>query len=382
MSIEQIAARLGALEKNDQRFAQRGGDAVTYASNGRIASLNADYILAGTIDAGVINVTNINADNIDSGTLSANRIGASSITASKLSVSDLSAISANLGTITAGAITGVTITGGTIRTATSGARVQLSGAANRFEIYNASGLAGYLSEYSSNVGVIADAAELILSGSSGVRIFDSSVCTFDITNIDMNDNDITDIDELMGDDGYIDMNSGHSNTETHHLDPSSSDTYNLGGSSRYWSYLNVKEIAKQGGGGFGVFDDGVEMQDGRILTDTEALLEMRAHPTKKTPYGKPIFDLDSIPKVVRITPTSTIKGDPIVRMPDGRLISKSEKKVRKHTANKKLGRSITKVETIQIEEEHTEGEAVFAMMSIMMGAIRELTLRVKSLEGQ
>lgn len=133
ISIEQIAARLGALEKNDQRFAQRGGDAVTYASNGRIASLNADYILAGTIDAGVINVTNINADNIDAGTLSANRIGAASITASKISVSQLSAIAADLGTITAG-----TVTGATIRTSSSGQRVELT-SDDYISFYNSSG---------------------------------------------------------------------------------------------------------------------------------------------------------------------------------------------------------------------------------------------------
>jgi hypothetical protein len=58
---------------------------------------------------------------------------------SSLKVGTLSAITANLGTVTAGNIDGLTITGGTIRTATTGARVQMSASTNYLEVFNSGG---------------------------------------------------------------------------------------------------------------------------------------------------------------------------------------------------------------------------------------------------
>jgi len=49
---------------------------------------------------------------------------------------ELSAATGTLGKITAGTITGATITGGTIRTAESGAKVEMSAANNRLDVYN------------------------------------------------------------------------------------------------------------------------------------------------------------------------------------------------------------------------------------------------------
>ena len=163
------------------------------------------------------------------------------------------------------------------------------------------------------------------------------------------------------------------NLEANHIDPRSSNSYNLGGSSQYWAYLNVKEISKQGGGGFGVFDDGVEMQDGRILPDTEALLEMKPDPVRKTDYGKPEFDMNTIPKAVRHMPEKDNAGNKIYKK-NGRHFSK----VKRDVWDDKKEDYVSKV----VEEEHYEGERVFVMMSIMMGAIRELTLRVKELEAE
>lgn len=65
-------------------------------------------------------------------------IVANSIDASKMNVGQLSAISADVGTLTAGNITGLTVTGGTIRTATSGARVQMTGSNNYLQIFDSS----------------------------------------------------------------------------------------------------------------------------------------------------------------------------------------------------------------------------------------------------
>lgn len=73
----------------------------------------------------------VQSDDIEAESIAAINIAAASITADRLSVTQLSAITADMGSITAG-----TITGATIQTATSGARVVLSSAAN-------GGLIGY-----------------------------------------------------------------------------------------------------------------------------------------------------------------------------------------------------------------------------------------------
>lgn len=147
VSIEELESRLAALERVDNRFAQRGGGAVSYDANGRIESLVATYIIGQVVNAQIANIdfakitgvsitnamiTSLDAGKITTGTLDADRIGANSITAGKMNVSSLSAISADLGTITAGSITGATI-----KTSSSGQRVELT-SSDYISLYNSS----------------------------------------------------------------------------------------------------------------------------------------------------------------------------------------------------------------------------------------------------
>ena len=139
VTLEELASRISALESADNRYALRGGSAVTYDSSGRIASLTATYITAGTLDASLITVTNlsassitsgildatnvsvihIDASNISTGSLSANRIDSASITGAKLVANTITASQIAAGAITtselaAGAVTAAKITAGTI----------------------------------------------------------------------------------------------------------------------------------------------------------------------------------------------------------------------------------------------------------------------------
>jgi len=152
-----------------------------------------------------------------------------------------------------------------------------------------------------------------------------------------------------------------------HFDPSGAGSYNMGGASRYWNYINTKEITKQGGGGWGVFDNGVELQDGRIVSDTEALLQMKPHPTNKTSYGKPHFKLDTLPKAIYVPPTDNKTGKILPKDSKGNFYKMEDVK-------QKNG-SFKKEKVIQYE-----GENVFATISILIGAVRELTQRLKELE--
>lgn len=175
--------------------------------------------------------------------------------------------------------------------------------------------------------------------------------------IDMDNFAIQNVDYVSGSSGGIDFNESGRIQISNHLDPSTAGTLNMGGSERYWGYINTMEISKQGGGGFGWFDEGVKLQDGRIVPDTEAIKQMRAHPTKKTDYGKPIIDMDSIPEDVIIRPKKR-DGTPIEKNKDGKYIEIVDGKI----------------------VEHTEGERVFVMMSIMIGAIKELSNEITILK--
>lgn len=92
----------------------------------------------GTMDANRIVAYSIQADQIATNAISSDKIVAGAVIASKINVTNLSAINANLGSITAGSITGVTITGGTIRTSASGQRVVLD-SNNQVRLYASDG---------------------------------------------------------------------------------------------------------------------------------------------------------------------------------------------------------------------------------------------------
>ena len=94
------------------------------------------------VDGGILKSNTVTADAIAAGTITATELAADSVTADEINVGNLAAINANMGSITAGSIdgatiTGTTITGGIVRTASSGARVQITSAG--LDGYNAAG---------------------------------------------------------------------------------------------------------------------------------------------------------------------------------------------------------------------------------------------------
>lgn len=145
-----------------------------------------------------------------------------------------------------------------------------------------------------------------------------------------------------------------------HLLPNAAATYNLGDATNYWNDVSYKTLTDRGC--LGWFDEGVELQDGRIVPDTEALLSIKKHPSKLTVYGKPMLDYKSLPKDVYKPvdkATETIYEEYVE---DG----KTKKRV-KFKKGQYMGE---------------EGAETTALISIMLGAIKELTLRVKELESK
>lgn len=118
----------------------------------------------------------VQSDDIEAESIRAINIAAGAITADKIFVLQLSAITADMGTLTAG-----TITGGTIQTASSGARVALSSAANGGLIgYSGSdtydpvaGTGTYQVLWKKTDGKLYAGAGSVILGSDGIRIVDA-----------------------------------------------------------------------------------------------------------------------------------------------------------------------------------------------------------------
>jgi len=115
--------------------------------------------------------------------------------------------------------------------------------------------------------------------------------------------------------------------------PIGAGTVHLGNPTNYWGEVNYKSLVDRGC--LGCFDDGVELNDGRIVSDLEALCFIQKHPTKLTVYDKPMLDYSTFPKV-----------------------------------------SYQKAPT----EEGTDGVEMTSMFSIFIGAFKELSQRMDKLE--
>ncbi len=70
----------------------------------------------------------------------------------------------------------------------------------------------------------------------------------------------------------------------------------LGSDTQYWGDINYKTLDDRGC--LGWFEDGVELQNGRMVSDLEALLSIKKHPTKKTTFGLPMLDYRTLPKPI------------------------------------------------------------------------------------
>lgn len=160
-----------------------------------------------------------------------------------------------------------------------------------------------------------------------------------------------------GSDLILDIYSGYTIWKGH-FDPYGAGSYNLGGATRYWNDVSYKTLTDRGC--LGWFDDGVELQDGTIVTDLGALENIKKHPTLKTIYGTPRLDYKSMPKCV-YRKASSHDGTILERDKDDKpfIIDKDTK------------------EKIYAED----GAETTALISIMLGSIKELSAKVKKLES-
>jgi len=137
--------------------------------------------------------------------------------------------------------------------------------------------------------------------------------------------------------------------------PSGAGTKNLGNASDYWGDVSYKTLTDRGC--LGWYDDGVEMPDGTLVSDVAALHHIQKHPTLRTGSGAPRLDYSTMPRhVFRPAPIAT---EAVYETGPDR-----ESRLRFRPGDK-MG---------------DDGAELTALVSIMIGAIKELDARIEKLE--
>ena len=145
---------------------------------------------------------------------------------------------------------------------------------------------------------------------------------------------------------------GTINLENHLKPVSAGAQINLGNSTDYFNEIFAKYFTDVGC--LGWFEEGVELLDGRTVSDLEALENIKPHPTKKTIHGVSQLDYSTLPKPV-YRPAPIAEED---------IYDEETKKI-KFRKGEKIGE---------------DGAELTALISIMIGAIKELNRKVKNLE--
>lgn len=130
--------------------------------------------------------------------------------------------------------------------------------------------------------------------------------------------------------------------------PNTAAGLDLGSSTLYFNDVNYKTLTDRGC--LPWCDEGVELQDGRIVSDTEAIKAIQKHPTKLTVHGLPMLDYKTFPK------KSYKKADK-----EGVLLERD--------ANDEPVGGV-------------DGIEMTMMFGVIIGAIKELTLRLEALEAK
>lgn len=331
------------------------------------AKITAGAVIAGKIAAGVVTATEIATNAITSA-----KIYAGAVTSSKITVTTLSAIKANMGTITAGKISAVnSLKKIELDSATPHMKVAYNnsdviqmavvGSEPRLEVYYGGYIRTRLNKNGIYIFTTAGGQQGRIYGDSsgnqtifyGTEFYvNASLSTsgsFGFGGSGANNN-------ISGDGTHITFN-GLSNA---HLTPAGSLTGSacLGTSTNYWGDVNYKTLTDRGC--LGWFDNGVELQNGRIVSDCEALQAIKKHPTEKTIYGVEKLDYKTFPKV-SYKPVKIAKKN----IYETEKLGKGKRNILRFKKGEKIGE---------------DGVEMTSMFSIMIGAIKELDNRLKSLE--
>lgn len=205
-----------------------------------------------------------------------------------------------------------------------------------------------------NQGTIGT-ANITLGTAANWNVTGTSVLSGSVTmgtNLAMGSANITEMRNIGGVSGtFYFMNAGRLEVDNH-LDPNGAGNLNFGGADRYWLELNFKTLTDRGC--LAWCDDGIELQDGRIVSDIEALQTIKKDPVKKTIYGMPMLDYSTLPKVT-YNPATDHQGNLFPRDEKGEPYTLDEDGTKREVA---------------------DGAELTSLISIMLGAIKEIDKRL------
>lgn len=333
------AARISSGTLSASRIPSLSAEKITsgYLSASRIeaGSLNASVIGAGTINASTITVTNLNASNINKGTLN---VGASG----KVSQIIIDQNSQGNAYLRFGS--------------SSGSRIWCD--TNGYIGMNALGgeMYFYVDSYQKLV-LLSGSQAIIGRDVSGER---TGLVVWGNTNVRQGDMRIND--------GKLRVNTTASTSETFHVggaaliegnlksnhhDPRSSNSYNLGGDSQYWDYVYADTYVDKS---MGWYDAGVHLPDGRLVSDMEGIKAIKPHPTQKVKNGAIKLDKRTLPLEAYIPAMDRDTKVPYPRNDDN------------EPYNPETGEVLT------------DGGSITQLVSIIIGALKELDNRIEVLE--
>lgn len=274
-------------------------------------------------------------------------------------------------------VLGGTITGGIIRTATSGARVLLDNT-NHLQSYDANYLRVQISPstttfYDRN-GVKTLTIWAHEVGAYGYIYTEAGKDLYLVSGSDI----------VLGASnfGFIYPHTYFYNdiVQTYDIYPSDAGVRYIGDSTLYYGEINYKTLVDRGC--LGSFDKGVELQDGSIVSDLEALENIKEHPTKKTVYGVPMLDYSTLPKVVYKKADKRIKDDKsnVIRT---EILPRDENDEPYEIYDKIIKNKETSEKIILKAQRRpaADGAETTALISIMIGAIKELDKKIKDIKN-
>lgn len=190
-------------------------------------------------------------------------------------------------------------------------------------------------QWSSSFKTLSIAGTVAVTGSNaGIDMYDRSTGSSDLWSIYSQSNELR---------FWEDDNGDQYRMTTAAFYPTSAGTKNLGTASLYWNEVNYKLLTDRGC--IGWYDEGVELRNGQIVSDIEALQAIKVHPYLRTPAGARRLDYATMPRHV-------FREAPIAKQhvynDDGTV---------KYRAGEKMGE---------------DGAETSALIGILIGSIKEL----------
>lgn len=329
--------------------------------------------------------------NMTAGSIDADDVTITNIDATSLNVATLSSITANMGTLTAGTISagtillnGVSLSGSlgiggggvqpsnliiaysSMTSAGSGAYLRFGSASgsriwadsNNDMGFNAIGGEMYFYCNSAQILYLDDNAQAVIgqdnstydvglyvwggfnTGRGNARIKDGAVWI----------NTTSDHTEKLWVEGSAKVTD---NFKSDHHDPNGNKSYNLGGDSTAWDYVYADDYINKS---LGWYDNGVELQDGTIVSDMEAIRQIQPHKSYLNKNGSIGLDWLTLPLCVFREAHDRDTGEVYKKNKDGIAISP------------------------ETGELVGDGESITGMVSLLMGALKEVDQRVLNIE--